>query len=627
MTSSQPGRNDPCPCGSNKKFKKCCGQHASTSKSHTNITPSDNLQQALRLHQAGLMPEAERRYREIIDTQKNNPDVLNLLGVLCHQTGRSQEGGELIQRALQFNPEHFDAATNLGNILNELGHIENAIGCYEHALQIKPDHALAHCNYGALLSRLNHHEQAIHHLRQALATQPNYPDAHFALGEALERNNTPEEAIEEFSIFLKTHPNHLSARLNLADCLKKAGRIPEAIQGYRELIRTSPDFYVAYNNLGNLLREQGELSDAEALFSKALGMAPKLAELHGNISPVLISQNRIDDALGHLDSALEIAPNYPEAHFVKGLALLVAGDFKHGWPEYEWRWQCRDFRSPRQHTDIPRWQGEQLAGKTLLVHAEQGLGDTLQFIRYSEKLAACGGKIVLQCQPSLKALLTGLPGLDQVFSQGEQLPPVDLQIPLLSLPFAFGTEESSIPATSPYLSATVEKIAMWEERLQQAKCTGLRTGLVWAGRAEHQNDRNRSASLVALTPLAGLDKVSFISLQKGDGEQALADAPPGFDILPCGALLNDFTDTAGLVAALDLVITVDTSVAHLAGAMGKPVWLMLPYSPDWRWLLDRQDSPWYPSMRLFRQPRQGDWESVVQQIKQALIAQTAAKPD
>ncbi len=625
MTSTQPGRNDPCPCGSNKKFKKCCGSQDSTSKSHTTPSPTHQLQEALRLHQAGLFQEAEQRYRHILAAHANHPDVLNLLGVLCHQTGRSQEGGGLVQQAVQINPEHFDAATNLGNILKDLGHIDNAIGCYEHALDIKPDHPIAHCNYGALLSQLGRHDAAIAHLRQALATQPNYPDAHFNLGEALERNGQPLEAIEEFMVFLNTHPHHPSAKLNLADCLKKSGQTDAAIKSYRDLIASTPDFFIAYNNLGNLLREQGELSEAEALLTNALQMAPGLAELHGNISPILISQNRIDAAIKHLDTALEIAPGYPEAHFVKGLALLVAGDLPRGLPEYEWRWQCRDFTSPRVHTDIPHWQGEQLTGKTLLVHAEQGLGDTLQFVRYSQKLAKTGGKIILECQPSLKSLLSGTAGIDQVIAQGEPIPPVDFKIPLLSLPFAFATTIDTIPAETPYISAPAEKTAIWQARLQEAERTGLRVGLVWAGRPEHKNDRNRSISLTALAPLAEAASTTFISLQKGGGEEELLSAPPRFNILPCGPLLEDFTDTAGLVVNLDLIITVDTSVAHLAGAMGKPVWLMVPFSPDWRWLLDRQDSPWYPSMRLFRQPSQGDWASVVQQIKAALLERSLAK--
>lgn len=625
MTSKQPGRNDLCPCGSNKKFKKCCGSQTLPSKSHTSKLPAGQLDEGLRLHRAGLLQEAEQQYRQILDIQKNNADALNLLGVLCHQTGRSQEGGELVQRAIQINPKHFDAATNLGNILADLGYVDNAIGCYEHALEIKPNHATAHCSYGALLSRLGQQEAAISHLRQALASHPNYPEAHFNLGEALERNSNLTEAIEEFTAFLETHPTNHAAKLNIADCLKKSGRIAEATKHYKELIASNPDFFLAYNNLGNMLREQGELAEAESLFSSALQMAPNLAELHGNISPVLISQNRIDEAINHLDTSLAISPGYPEAHFTKGLALLVNGDLKQGWAEYEWRWQCREFRSPRIHTDIPRWQGEDLAGKTLLVHAEQGFGDTLQFARYGKRLKQAGGKIILECQPSLKALLNDLLGFDQIIAQGETIPPVDLQIPLLSVPLACGTEESSIPADVPYLFPNPEKVAIWEKRLSAANKHGRRIGLVWAGRPEHQNDRNRSATLDALTPLADLPNTSFISLQKGQGEESLAHPPLGFDILPCGQLLEDFSDTAGLLATLDLVIAVDTSVAHLAGAMGKPVWMMVPFSPDWRWQLDRQDSPWYPSMRLFRQTAQGDWDGVVQKIKLALLEQTPAK--
>ena len=658
MTTHASGRNDPCSCGSGKKFKKCCGQHTTPSTSRATKKPAELIQEGANLHQAGLLELAEDAYRQALAIQKNNVDALNLLGVLCHQTGRSEEGGMLVQQAVKLKPDHLDAVTNLGNILRDVGHLDSAIGCYEHAISVNAKHALSRSNLGSTLSAAGRSQEAIPHLERALAIDPNLHDAHFNLGEALERLGRFAEAIPHYQTFLAHAPQHPMARLNLADSLKNDGQLGAATQLYRQLIQELPGFILAHNNLANLLRAEGQLTEAEQLFRQALQHMPNLAELHSNLAAVLISQNRIDEALEHLnyaltsstdstnntaaynnmsaallaknrvddalaylDKAMSATPQQAEIHYLKGLALLVQGRLAEGFKEYEWRWGCHLFKSSRVHLGLPRWQGEPLAGRTLLVHAEQGLGDTLQFARYVPQLrqiAGDSGRIIFECPAAAISILQPLGGFDEIRPTSQEHAGIDVQIPLLSLPTLFGTDIDNVPAPIPYLHANPARITLWQEKLTASGTADIRIGIAWAGNKEHANDRNRSTQLEAFAPLAAIPGVQLISLQKGQGEDEARHPPSGISIQPWGETLEDYQDTAALIEALDLVICVDTSVAHLAGALGKPVWALLAHSPDWRWMMERSDSPWYPSMRLFRQKNAGDWAGVMAEVCQAL---------
>jgi len=416
--------------------------------------------------------------------------------------------------------------------------------------------------------------------RQILSVDPAHVDAHLALGAALQALGQPAEAEASFREALRLRPNYPEAHNNLGIALRDLGRAAEAETSFRESLRLQPNVPVAHNSLGVALKDLGRPAEAEASFREALRLQPNYAEAHNNI-----------------------------AH-----ALLLAGRFEEGWQEYEWRWKTISVSSDVRDFSAPLWRGEAIGDRTILLHAEQGLGDTLQFCRYAP-LMVCGGRIILEVQPSLVRLLSRLPGVMQTVARGDRLPPFDLHCPLLSLPLAFSTTLDTIPATTPYLSADPALAAKWQERL--VGLGGLRIGLVWAGEqgvnfaAKAADDRRRSIALKALAPLGKVAGVSFVSLQKGGPAAEAADPPHGMMLHDSTADLHDFEDTAALIVNLDLVVSVDTSVAHLAGALGKPVWLLNRFDTDWRWLLNRDDSPWYPTLRQFRQPSPGDWNSAV----------------
>jgi hypothetical protein len=323
-------------------------------------------------------------------------------------------------------------------------------------------------------------------------------------------------------------------------------------------------------------------------------------------------RGELDEALSVCQRAIQLRPDHAGAHWNKSLVLLLKGDFAQGWAEYEWRWQSKDFRSPRRDFPQPQWRGEDPSGRTILLHAEQGFGDTIQFIRYAPLLAGRGARVIVECQPELQRLLGGVEGIQHLTARGEPLPPFDLHTPLLSLPLAWGTRVKTIPGNVPYIKPDPALVGAWRGRL--AGDSALKVGLVWAGSPIRKDDRYRSLPLSSLAPLAGVKGVSFYSLQKGKATEQAQNPPPGMNLIDMTEEIKDFADTAALISHLDLVITVDTAVAHLAGAMAKRVWTMLEFVPAWRWLLNREDSPWYPTMRLFRQPAIRDWATVIRRV-------------
>ncbi|MFZ1909244.1 MAG: tetratricopeptide repeat protein [Burkholderiales bacterium] len=377
-------------------------------------------------------------------------------------------------------------------------------------------------------------------------------------------------------------------------------------------------------NLGNALQELKRHDQALASYDKALALKPDYAEALSNRGLTLQALKRHDEALASYGKALALEPDFAEAHANLGLLRLLLGDFERGWEEYEWRWKGPSFSASRRNFSQPLWLGEDgVSGKTLLIHAEQGLGDTIQFVRYARQAAEKGATVVLQVQPALKALLASAFGRYQVLAEGEPLPRFDLHCPFLSLPLAFKTRLDSIPAQVPYLAAPVAAIDKWSDRLGQKGVP--RIGIVWSGRSTHANDANRSIALTRLMPLRSPD-VQLVSLQNEVRAEDARVLTANAQILHFGPELKDFSDTAALVSLVDLVVSVDTSVAHLAGALGKPVWILVPFAPDWRWLLEREDSPWYPSARIFRQPKLGDWDSVIDKVRQALTERLASDP-
>jgi TPR repeat/Glycosyltransferase family 9 (heptosyltransferase) len=391
-------------------------------------------------------------------------------------------------------------------------------------------------------------------------------------------------------------------------------RNDEALAVLRRALEIAPDYAEAHNNLGNALRERGEFDGAEACYRRALELKPDYAEARHNLGNAFKSRGHLAEALDCYDRALAIRPDLAQVHLSRAMALLEAGDFERGWPEYEWRLKCPQCAIP--HLPQPRWDGGPLGGKTILLYADHGLGDAIQFIRYAPMVKGRGGRVIVLCRAPLARLLATCAGVDLVVVEGAPVPDCDVQAPLMSLPGIFGTDAASVPADDPYLSADPDSVDAWAEDL--ALSDDLCVGIAWQGNPEYIRDHLRSFRLDRFEPVARRPGVRLYSLQKGHGSEQIAELAGRFPVTDLGGRLDDLMDTAALMMNLDLVIAADTAVAHLAGALGVPTWVSLPIEPDWRWMSGRDDSPWYPTMRLFRQRRRGDWDDVFARIAAAL---------
>jgi tetratricopeptide (TPR) repeat protein len=458
--------------------------------------------------------------------------------------------------------------------------------------------------------------------RDVLSMQPGHIEATHMLGVIALNFGRHDEAAELIGVALKANPADPTAHCNMAIALRAQGKFDESIAACREALRCKPALAEAYINLGLTFMEQGRTAEAVEAYHQAIRLQPGEARIYSCLGDALSEAGKLQESIAVHRQAIGIAPNLAGAHLKLGQALLLSGDFS-GWAEYEWRWKFEYFPSRSPKFQRPQWSGESLNGRTVLLHAEQGFGDTIQFVRYAGMVAARGGKVILECSAKLCTLLKQLPGIEMVLAAGQTLPPFDLQCPLMSLPFAFGTQPESIPNIVPYLRADPQRAKDWAARLP-AKGRDLRVGLAWAGSAGSVNDRQRSIDPLHFLPLAAVKGVRFVSLQK-ERRATQSDPPPELRLIDHAAELQDFADTAALIKNLDLVISADTAVAHLAGAMGKLTCVLLPFAPDWRWQLNRSDSPWYPNMRLFRQPAFGDWESAFREVTKSLTAATQSR--
>jgi len=429
-----------------------------------------------------------------------------------------------------------------------------------------------------------------------------------SLGMSLLQAGKIREAAFQFRKALHLAPGFTDASLVLGHCLHAMGHFEAALETYDELLKTNTDFMAAWNNRGTTLLELGRFEEAATSFSRTLELAPNFHDARVALATCHQALGKVTEALWACDEVLAADPENAEAHWNRSLLLLLKGDYLEGWREYEWRWRKRNFTSPRRDFPQPLWRGEDLAGRTILIHAEQGFGDTLQFCRYVPLVAAASARVVFECHPPLVGLMKSLAGNVQVVAMGQPLPNFDLHLPLMSLPLIFGTTIENIPVTVPYLAPPEDRLSFW--RSQISDYGRFKVGLCWAGKG--YPDPRRSCPVELLTPLANLKGVSWHSLQT-NWKEALP-----LPMLDFTSQISDFADTAALIKQLDLVITIDTSVAHLTGALGKPSWIMLPHAPDWRWMLERGDSPWYPSLLLFRQSAPNGWQAIIGHLTEAL---------
>jgi len=468
-----------------------------------------------------------------------------------------------------------------------------------------------------VLGKLGRHEDALASYDAALAVAPERTDVMVNRGTTLLDLERIEEALACLDTAIAREPENLAALINRGNACIRKDRFEDALESYDKAQAIRPDRPSALIGRGIALAEMGRFEEAIACHDQALRIEPHIIAAHVNRGNAMIKFARIEEALANYNNALALEPENAEANFNAAVARLCLGDYKAGWEQYEYRWQKKQLKSERREFPQPMWRGERnIEGKTVFLHSEQGFGDSLQFIRYAPMVAALGARVLLAVPPALRQLMGSVEGVAQVYTDGDVTPDFDLHCPLLSLPLAFGTELATVPARVPYLWPSREKLETWSPRLLSE--TGrLRVGLCWAGNPGHVNDRNRSMALSHLIDVLSLPNIDFVCVQrelKDEDAAILRD----YGVLHLGGQFTSFADTAAVVALLDLIVAVDTSVAHLAGAMGKATALLLPFSPDWRWLLNRADSPWYPSMRIFRQAAPGDWRELAARLRDEL---------
>ena len=583
------------------------------------MTIQQAIDQATELHRAGRLQDAERIYRRILAIDPNVPDVLQLLGILISQLGRHEAAVDLIRKAISLNPNAAIYHGNLGLALDKLGRLEEAAASFQTALDLGSADPNVLTNFSSNLRKRKKLEPAIALARRALELSPDFPEGRNNLAIALFDAGRIDEAIEQYRLALDLLPDHSNAHNNLGNALLKKRLFDQAIAEFQTAISQQPDYFEAMMNLGVSYHALGETNRAIREFRQSLALQPEFYEAHLNLGQALCDLHDFDGAIAAFRHAIALRPDNPDAHFHLSGVLLLTGNFSDGWREYEWRLLKSEIGFSESQYPKPRWTGQDLAGKRILLHCEQGAGDVIQFCRLCSLLTQRGAHTILACPPQLFRLLRSLTGVSQLITHTPAPTEYDYHCYLLSLPLLLGLRIETIPANVPYLHPEAALVEHWRTRFAHLG-NRKKIGLAWAGNPMHTNDHNRSIPLAAFAPLAELRDTAFVSLQKDDPLKQ--SPPPGLELIDHTSELSDYADTAALIANLDLVITVDTSVAHLAGAMNKPVWTLLPFHPDLRWLLNRPDSPWYPSMRLFRQSRPADWQTPIRTITDGLRAFT-----
>ncbi len=566
------------------------------------------LHQGIANHSAGQLAQAEQIYGQVINLDSNNADAFNLLGLIEFQTGRLAAAEQHISKAVRLGQKTASYRNNLGLVLHAAGKLQDAEIHYRKAVQLQPDYAEAHYNLANCLRDRKKSKEAEQHYRRALHFKPDYADAYNNLGLLLINLERYREAEPLFQQILLMQTANAPACNNLGIIAQKLGRYEEAQAHYQKALQLNAGYAQAHNNLGNVLADMNRFPDAQAHLQKALQLDRGYADAHNNLGNVCMDMGQLSEAEAHFREAVRLGGDEQAgAHATLGMALLRKGEFSEGWKEYEWRLKVKGHLL-FMDTEKPLWRGEPAEGKRLLLYAEQGLGDTLQFCRYAS-LVAQRARVTLKVQQPLVKLLSSLRGIDAVVTD-EQKVAFDMHCPLMSLPFVYGTTMDTIPSAVPYLNAPAERVVYWKEKL--AGVTGRKVGLAWSGNPKLSTDVRRSIAAEKFDRLAGLPGTSFISLQKG------AAVKPSCIAHDWTEEFSDMAETAALIENLDLVISVDTSVAHLAGALGKPVWLLNRYDSEWRWLQGRDDSPWYPTLRQFRQTAPNDWDAVLERAAECL---------
>lgn len=587
---------------------------------HTNL---GNAQLQSRLLEAALLS-----YETALAIDPQLVSALYNRGNALRELQRGEEAIASYDRAIALNPDQPGAHNNRGLALAAIGQPRAALASYERALALAPRAARVWSNRGNALHDLGEHQAALESFDKAIGLDPRDAHSYGNRARILARLRRYDAALASCDAALALNPGFAEAHMTRGIALRGLQQFSAALLSFERAIALKADYAEAHNNRGAALRDLGMLSEAIASYDRAIAVKPDYAEAYSNRGIALGDRHELCAAIASFDRAIELRPELADAHFYRAITHLQAGDFAQGWPGYEWRWKTSNSAAHLREFPQPLWLGrEPLAGRTVLLHGEQGLGDMLQFCRYATLVADLGADVLLEVPQPLTELLSGVAGVRRVVARGEPLPEFHYHCPLMSLPLAFNTTLETIPSQQSYLKSDPAKNRIWRTRLGAQR--KLRVGLTWSGGIQADDpdysahSTRRNIPLAMLAPLRH-ENIDFYSLQRGGAaESELTEltarqwaGPPVIDFV---RLLHDFSDTAALVENLDLVITVETAVAHLSGALGRPVWIMCSFDTCWRWLLDRSDSPWYPTARLFRQERPGDWAPVVARIREDLF--------
>lgn len=612
----------------------------------------DRFSIAFDLHRNGRVDEARRVYQDLLKSDPDHFDLLHLTGLAAYEEGALDESGRYFVRAISIKPDFWQIHANYARTLQDLGRLEDALACYDKAILLQPGEAQTHCdrslvlqglrrfdealgdldtsiclqpvnalafnNRGAVLRDLGRLEEALASYDEAIRLDGAFAVAHSNRGVALRELRRHDEALASYESAIALSPDHADAWFNRCNALKDLNRLDDALASIDEALALNPRYAQAHCNRADVLQSMQRFTQALDSYDRALSLHPTYAEAHSNRGEALRSLGRLDEAMASYDRAISIKQDYAEPLWNKSLVTLLRGDLREGWRLYEWR---KKTKAPYGDRTFPQpfWSGaESLRGKSILVHWEQGLGDTIQFCRYIAALDGLGARVLYAPQKPLRGLMQSLAGACELVDVDDPGLRFDFHLPLLSAPHALGTDLTNIPGQKPYLNAQPDRIARWRNRIGSE---GLKVGICWQG-STGPIDAGRSVPLTAFRGLSEMPGLRLISLHRGEGEAQLRDLGARMTVETLGpdydAGADAFVDAAAAIMCCDLVITSDTAIAHLAGALGARTFVALKHLPDWRWLLSREDSPWYPNMRLFRQPSPGDWDGVFKAIKQAL---------
>jgi tetratricopeptide (TPR) repeat protein len=575
------------------------------------------LQQAVALHQSGKLPEATALYQNLLKLQPTNTTALSNLGTIALMQGKLEEGIKILTASLKIDGNQPATLNNMGIAHFSLKQYADALACHDRAIDLNAAYADAWCNRGIALLELHRLTEALDSFNRAIAINPRHAHAYHNRGNAFKNLNRLDEAIASYDHALALDPNQAEVFCNRGLALIAAERYEEALASFERAIAINPNLAHAYANRAGVLQTLHRQTEALDSCNRAIALNPQLATAYANRGAIFMEWRRLDEALADYDQAIAHNPDFAEAYWNKALLKILSGDYVEGWALYEWGWRSAERQTPC-HPSGSLWLGEQaLAGKTLMIYPEQGFGDYIQFSRYAALAEQQGARVILVVHAPLLNLISSLKGGFSLIDSALPLPDADYHCPVMSLPLAFKTTLQTVPAEIPYLYADPVKQLVWRQRLGEK--SKPRVGLVVSGSGCHKNDHNRSIALQEFAPLLELPFEFHCLQQEIRADDARFIAETG-GIRTHQEQLADFSDTAALLAEMDLIISVDTSLAHLAGAMAKAVWILLPYAPDFRWRLDSADSPWYPTATLFRQAAANDWHSVIQQLETRLAA-------